>query len=72
MGLVIFHYEYITTMERACQTFLAPVAGLEPTTIRLTVGRSTIELHRNNINLDRKCQVLSGFLQLLESQVKEK
>ena len=51
---------------------MAPVAGLEPTTIRLTVGRSTIELHRNNINLDRKCQVLSGFLRLLKSQVKEK
>ena len=68
MGLVIFHYEYITTMERACQTFLAPVAGLEPTTIRLTVGRSTIELHRNNISLRRNSQDLSEFLLLLEAQ----
>ena len=68
MGLVIFHYEYITTMERACQTFLAPVAGLEPTTIRLTVGRSTIELHRNNISLRRSSQDLSEFLLLLEAQ----
>ena len=51
---------------------LAPVAGLEPTTIRLTVGRSAVELHRNNINLDRKYQVLSGFLRLRESRAKGK
>ena len=51
---------------------LAPVAGLEPATVRLTVGSSTIELHRNKISLYRKYQVLSGFLQLPESQVKEK
>jgi hypothetical protein len=51
---------------------LAPVAGFEPTTIRLTVGRSAVELHRNKISLYRKYQVLSGFLQLPESQVKEK